>query len=162
VYLSHEEAIDLAFVMAELADLLQARREGLAVDIASWAFDVASKLTRTVGEIFSEIMADWELYTVEEISKIREIALAILRQNGTKGVAIAGGWNTGYGFDLWIMNRDDGTTRRVELGWFMYRDIVPAMWDLGRAFGDDPQSGYHFGQDFNGFINCHVHRAGCD
>jgi hypothetical protein len=167
VYMSQAQADAFARGIHEMVKLQRSIRDGMGIDTAAWlaqfiADFLPGKANKAIAELFSLIFDGMNSYTDEQLSKWVDIGFGILMANGDKGVAVGGGWNAGYGSNVYILDRTNGGTPYVvELGWGNYHDMVPREWDLGRAFGEDPRKtgGYHFAIDFDGSIPCHFHRA---
>lgn len=102
---------------------------------------VLAQFTGPLGKILAAIVNAIDKFGWYEINKLRELAQRIEDMNGPDGVAIGGGWNTGNS-SLLVLNRATGDVREVKLGYLLYRRIVPAEWDLGRVYGDDPSHGH--------------------
>ena len=116
----------------------------------------------TVGAIFGEIISGLKDVSKDRIIKLYELAKVINEQNGADGVAIGGGGNTPYGFDLFVLDRaKGGNPVRVQLGYMLYGAMFGGIHpldpgytsylDVGIAYGDPITNGrYAFTDDMNG------------
>jgi hypothetical protein len=167
VYMSQSQADAFARGIHEMITIQRDLRKGVFIDTVAWltqfiAGFLPGKANKIIAELFSQIFQGLNDYTDDQLNRWADIGFGIMMANGPKGVAIGGGWNTGYGSTVYILDRTNGGSPYVvELGWWNYHDMVPKVWNLGRAFGEDPMTtgGYYFTIDFDGTIPCHFHRA---
>lgn len=173
IYLSHDDAALLADAFSNLAYQLTYRKDAFAtgkdlLDFVALGLSVFAKstligiATGIVGEL-SGAIGDIDK---DRIIKFYELDKIIKLQNGVEGVALGGGANTRYGYDLFVLNRADNTKiERVELGYFLYGAMFKGHTelDIGWAFGDPIENGtYAFTDDMDGqYLGSPLTRMSC-
>jgi hypothetical protein len=159
VYLSKEQAASFSRYLVQLADLLTSN-EGhpsqdaldLAKNTIRWA---SGALLRVIRNLIETILGDPKTLRWKKISKIRELSDRIDEVNaeGSLGVAIGGGANAGYDYNIWVMNRSNGKNmKQVEFGWFLYFATFggDSIFNIGAAYVGKATDGWHFVDDADG------------
>jgi hypothetical protein len=155
LYLSHEQAEQFSQYLVALADMLTDGTDhpaNDALDLATAMLDWATSALLGAIKNIVDAIVNVEALRWEKIARIRELSDRIDDMNGDLGVAIGGGANAGYDYNMWVLNRSTGDMREVEFGYLLYMGTFggDSIFNIGAAYIGEAEDGWHFDKDADG------------
>ena len=157
VYMSHEQANLFVQYLRDFARELYRAAKGLPNNVQGILASIANAFGGSIAKFLHKLFLNLRLLQYEQIAAIYALADYVEGVNklSPDGVAIATGLNSGEYFpnEIYILNRSTGDITHMPMSYIIQVTIFGGgtVWDLGIAFGDDPNNGqWIFARDNDG------------